>query len=137
MNEYQELKEALNIALNKLYDDDSYLIEHALHEQCIVFRFSLYLYEILRDSERFSGLNLDIEYNKNLGGAKIIPDCDNGVRPDLLLHERGNNNKNTLVVEFKKGDSQEVLNDDEKKIKAFMSPQGEYKYKYGATILFT
>lgn len=52
----------------------------------------------------------------------------------MILHERGTNNINFLVIEFKTWwDSNQM--DDMRKIEAFCDQSGEYGYKYGVIIL--
>ena len=56
-----------------------------------------------------------------------------GVRPDLLIHKRGDNTKNLLVVEFK-GWWNKSKNRDEDKLKSLTSPCDEYHYLLGAFV---
>lgn len=66
---------------------------------------------------------------------KRLPNRQHGSYPDLILHERGTNNNNFLVIEFKTWwDSNQ--DDDKNKIEDFCDPLGEYRYKYGVLILF-
>ncbi len=52
----------------------------------------------------------------------------------MILHERGNNENNVLVMEFKTWWGEDQKHDREK-IKQFCKFEGEYKYQYGVTIL--
>jgi len=61
----------------------------------------------------------------------------NNRRPDIIIHQRGNNDNNLLVIEIKRNGSESDLQSDESKIKKywFSSP---LKYKYGAVVnIFT
>ena len=126
---------AIRSALNILYKEDPYLIEHHLHEQCIAFRFGLYLYKELQLCG-FSDYNLDAEYDKNMDRKKWLKSWPKGARPDFILHKRGDNMPtNILIIELKKGKRPRVTKKDENKIKEFM--KYPYGYCYGATILIS
>lgn len=135
-NDKKGLENAINTALDTLYENDKYLIDSHLHEQCIAFRFGLYLYQLIQKTP-WCEYNLDMEYNKNMGSGKYIPSRRKGVRPDLILHKRDSNQHNILIIEFKKGENKSLLKSDVKKISDFIDPNGEYKYKFGAAILLT
>lgn len=75
-------------------------------------------------ARRFNGYTYDMDV--------IKPNYDNK-RPDIIIHSRGTNEKNLLVIEVKKqGSSSDVAN-DEKKIRGhwFTAP---LSYCFGATI---
>ena len=134
--EEKKILELIKIALKRLYDQDHYLIchgkDHHNSERAVVFRFGIYFNKAVENN----GLNynVDVEYSKNIDKVKRIQ--NNHVIPDLILHVRGNNNYNVLVMEFKTwwGEAQGY---DKKKIKQFCNPRGEYKYQYGVTILLS
>ena len=128
----ETLHKMVNAALDDLYQYDSYLITHNLHEQSITFRFALYLHRRLSESQ-FSEYNLDLEYNKNGNDLKIVRSKQNGARPDLILHKRGNNENNILIIEFKKYHYRR--NDDSQKIKDFMDDRDQFRFRYGAFIV--
>lgn len=135
LSERNILEEAIKRALNQLYKNDSYLLEHNLHEQCIAFRLGLYLYEELKRCG-FSDYDLDAEYDKNMDRKKWLKSWPKGARPDFILHKRGENiPTNILIIELKKGKRPRVTKKDEEKIKEFM--KYPYKYCYGATILLS
>ena len=79
-------------------------------------------------------LSLDCEYNRNGCLNKALPSFTRGVIPDVIIHKRGSNDKNVLVMEFKTywNDKQE---NDEDKIIELTDQQGVYKYAYGMTVL--
>lgn len=134
-NEKYILEDIVNQSLLKLYENDKYLIDNGLHEQCVCFRFGLYLHDLLMQYG-FDEYTLDAEYNKNMDREKWLQSWPKGARPDFILHKRGENQQtNILVLEFKKGKRPRVTQKDEQKIKEFM--RYPYYYKYGATILLT
>jgi hypothetical protein len=136
-NEITELKELLNQALRKLYENDMSLIERRANERAITFRFGIYFEELVKNSS-FKELNVDAEYNRNGITSKYMPVELARVRtyPDILLHERGNNDTNKLIIEFKpywrKNEAARQL--DIKKLKFFTSKNCDYAYVLGAFV---
>lgn len=138
------IRDAVNQALQELYDKDIYLInneprdkgEDANHvsERGIVFRFGIYLHNICSSSESLRFYDIDVEYNRNAYDIKHLPSFPNGTYPDLIVHKRGDNEHNLLIAEFKTWwNSSRTA--DQKKIKEFMSRNGEYRYKFGLSLL--
>jgi hypothetical protein len=127
------LNQCVDEALKRVYDRDYSLIEREVSERAIVFRFGLYMNEILQSTE-FSVYDIDVEYNRNGNEPKRLPNHKNGTYPDFIIHKREVNTDNLLVLEFKT----EWYNNqkaDKDKIQKYMDLSGEYKFKYGATIL--
>ena len=120
------------------YKKDNLLIERSM-EQASVARIFYYLQSLINTDGRFSFLreyNLDCEFNKNGQHIKATPHYENGTRPDMILHERGTNNHNLLIVEFKSDNgSREIsgTSNDLIKLKDFTSP-GIYNYQLGVFI---
>ena len=125
----------LQKAVAECYSKDNYLIEQSM-EQASVARVFYYMQTLINFDERFVYLkdyNLDCEYNKNGQHIKATPRCKNGTRPDMILHERGSNNHNILVVEFKSDNgSRGNRVNDIIKLEDFTS---EYVYKYQLGVL--
>lgn len=143
--ELEKLKRVIEKSLNDLYKKDYYLICHRddsfSHgsERGIVFRFGIYFNNHFKkentgDNNKKINYSIDTEYNRNINDKKILPGWKNGSYPDFIVHERGNNDNNLLILEFKTWWNNNQ-SDDEKKIKQFLNPKGNYKYQYGATIL--
>lgn len=140
--DYSVLKSAVENALNELYKKDHYLIinhprgnasDYHVSERGIVFRFGIYLQKIL-DGSLFKDYNIDVEYNRNMYEKKRLPSFTNGTFPDLILHMRGSNEHNILILEFKTWWNNNTA-DDSEKIKEFMDKNGVYRYKMGACIV--
>lgn len=136
----EELTGAINSCLDKLYKNDSYLIlnyskdePNHVSERSIVFRFCIYFEEFVR--EKLPSYNLDSEYNRNKADKKFLPSWKSGCYPDIIIHKRGSNDDNFLVIEFKTWWNSEQ-SDDKQKIKEFCTSD-TYRYKYGFTILLT
>ena len=123
-------------ALNKLYKNDERLIkiyddeyngDNHVSERSIVFRFGIYLEKYRL--KYFPQYDLDVEYNRNINLIKML-DGDK-VIPDLIIHKRGSNQNNLLVLEFKTWWNNKQSK-DKKRIELFKQ---KLNYQYGATIL--
>lgn len=125
----EELKSMVDEALIRLYQQDLELIEYAVNERSVVFRFGLYLNELLPSSS-FASYNLDCEYNRNMGKPKRTKNFPAGVIPDVLLHRRNSNVENILVLEFKGYWNKSDRENDHKKIIDFTSQDEDNQYKY-------
>lgn len=126
----------IEAALDELYDKDLHLLFYMVHERTIVFRFGHYLQNKLDAHEAFKQYNLDFEYNRNGRQPKRIPARSrNGAYPDLIIHRRGLNTHNLLVMEFKPYWDRNVDNDCDK-ILQFVDKNGDYKYQFGKSIIF-
>lgn len=130
------LENAIQSALDKLYSKDNHLIVYHLHEQCIGFRFGLYLYDELK-RYNFCHYDLDAEYDHNISDKKRLPSWPDGARPDFIIHKRGQNiGTNICVIELKKGEDEQITDQDKKKIREFIEYE-DYCYQCGVTILIT
>jgi hypothetical protein len=105
-------------------------------EQSILFRFGVYLNDCVRENEWLKEFHLDVEYSKNGVDLKRLRRRPNGVRPDLIIHGRGNNDNNILVVEIKCWGNTLSREGDRIKLEDFTAQQGEYKYGLGAFLDF-
>lgn len=134
----ENLKNHVTQALDMLYCRDIYLIQHKVSERSIVFRFGVYLQKNLEVDSMYRNYNIDVEYNRNYDKPKYLSDFDRGVYPDLIIHKRGSNSFNLLVVEFKTywyGDTEQDLY----KLQQFMSDNDDvertYEYRFGLSVL--
>ena len=135
-SETNELKSMIEKALEKLYEDDRSLIKRRVDERAIVFRFGIYIQNLILESAKFKDYDVDVEYNKNGDNMKIINNKRNGVRPDLIIHKRESNQANILILEFKKSRNGRLVDreNDYYKLKEFTKKDGIYKYSLGAFI---
>lgn len=135
-----EIKEKVKVCVNILAKNEKEIIQNDINERTIVHKLAEYL------QKEFSDLNVDVEYNRNLefgqrapkyadiikkgfeesyekakGNKKKIKEFLDQVTtyPDIIVHERGHNRKNTLVIEVKKNNNQSDWQIDEKKLEAF------------------
>ena len=141
-NNISSFENMIKLALDKLYNDDSYLfnidtsskIKKHVGERAIVFRFGLYFQQELDKYEFFNDFKLDCEYNRSGSNPKQLQIIGNRFFPDLILHKRGDNKNNLLVIEFKGWWNKNQIY-DEKKIKEMVKEDGEFRYCEGYTIL--
>ena len=104
-----EIEGKLFRALTEFRKNDVFLLENDVHEQSITHRFALYL------QNEFPLLKVDCEYNRY--GLFDINEVSRSVkrsrpekkgksgapiRPDIVVHKRGDNSNNVLVIEAKK-----------------------------------
>ena len=120
----------LNKALSKLGRDE----EHHVGERSIVFRFAHYLQNLMDESGEFEDFNLDCEYNRNGSECKILPSWPSGTYPDVIVHKRGSNDFNLMVIEFKTYWNNKIYS-DKLKLREFTDKSGVYKYQKGYVIL--
>jgi len=138
------LRKSINVSLIKLYAKEYELIcttrnktETHNSEMGIVNHFSSYLRNELARNRIFEGYNVDCEYNRNMEYVKDLPSFPQGTRPDLIIHDRGFNKANLLVVEFKGwwNMTHKEVESDKQKIREFMDKRGKYKYGFGLFIM--
>ena len=136
-----DVKSRLKEALCRLLDGDQYLLENDLSERCIAARLAMYLREHFLDYN----YDVDVEYNRQ-GDAvaakrlrQLPEECkkrpnrkeDKIVVPDVIVHRRGCNSRNLLVIEMKKSSNPAGLDCDDKRIEAFCEQVG---YSFGALV---
>jgi len=130
------IRNTINAVMQKVYNSDIDLIERGGMERSLAFRFGLYFADAISEIDFLNHLTIDLEYNKNGVQPKRTPRRPNGVVPDFLLHSRGNNDENCLVVEFKGWWNNEPRDNDIIKLEDFVSQEGEYSYSLGTLIEF-
>ena len=133
------VKQILIDSIEDLLANDSYQLEHDVHERTICAHLANYLEK--RIKEISPSLSVDCEYNRDgFDPKKLSLDFErpHDVLPDIIIHKRGSNKFNTLVIEVKK---RNCTSDDEekdvRKIEAF-TRQGEsahYKYMTGVFLI--
>src|SRR5438445_1382208 len=137
----------------------------AASERAIAHRLAFYLESALRDAGLVTDagpLVVDCEYNRHGGALKALgveqklkgivekarnkkwgePDEDGfyvfSVAPDILVHQRGNDRRNRLVIEIKKATNPETPDYDALKLTLFtrLNQRDEgYGYRFGAWVI--
>ena len=112
----------LRESLDMLHNNDQYLINYEadepvkndehVSELSISHKLSHYLELFVTE------YHVDCEYNRNVADKKSMG--ESRIRPDIIIHKRGNNEKNFVVIEIKPW-----WNRDD----------NEFKYKYGLSLI--
>jgi len=120
-----------------------YLLEIDANERTISYRLAFHL------SKCFRNYIVDCEYNRNIDAEDlkkrldIVGDCigyeDNigsTIYPDIIVHKRGNNLNNLLVIEVKKHTNSclKGIERDRCKLKYFTADSG-LNYKLGMQLI--
>ena len=125
------LEELIKKSLDDLYQNDEYLIKHRVAERDITSKFAHYFKNNMRETI-IADYDVDCEYNRDGYGMKNIDGTL--VYPDFILHKRGTNDSNLLIIEFKTWWNSDNREDIEK-LKAMMSDRYRYQYQYGYSII--
>lgn len=137
-----DVKRALVESIHELIDRDAYLLEHDVNERAITHKLAIYL------QRRCAGFDVDCEYNRNMRepkrldlllehlplGDRTIDVADVHavtVYPDVIVHQRGSNEENLLVIEMKKA-GRRLPNFDKAKLRGFC--QAPYHYRNAALV---
>lgn len=154
--EIEKVRHALENAVREIYRLDYHLLSEGLNERAITPYLMCYLCSI------FPNYNVDHEYNGNVENPynrrkQLIgsesefkrfetirkPKRINGtwvinITPDVIIHKRGSNNSNLLVVEVKKTKQFVKLNlhdeFDITKLNYFTGSVSGFDYKVGAFV---
>jgi hypothetical protein len=158
-----EIKNRLKIALDKLYVKDCYLLKHSAHERSITHKLAEYLQELFPDYDVDCEYNVDIDNDndrkmwlsdaariklkellekikielnpENYDLSQEIGKLSKNFYPDIIIHKRGTNKHNLLVIEAKKEGNDTSF--DEEKLKAFTELDGVHHYKFNLGALVT
>lgn len=124
-------------ALDSLCAVDHHLLHVDASERSISHRLAMHL------ASRFPDFDVDCEYNRDGFDVKRLAFSEREVRdddvdavtvfPDIVVHKRGHNKSNLLVVEMKKGSSNVSPCYDLAKLDAFRRELG-YRYSVHCTI---
>ena len=144
MLDNKTLLKIVNISLDILYDQDYSLIENNVQEEAIVSAFTRYFDKTITGMNLLQeNLSIDNEYNRDILSESKLKEIYYGnekhsAKPDFILHERGTNDNNILMIEFKKWSNVDSKGKkhDELKLKAFTSKSSAYKYQLGLFIEF-
>lgn len=130
-----EIEDKVTRAMTLLRARDSFLLEHGAHERSITSKLAGYL------QQEFPDYDVDCEYN--LHGPlpkRLLRECEGNsqelVYPDIVVHQRGNDDSNLLVVEAKPRKRPMVPKCDRIKLEEFTRLNGDYRYEFGLFIGF-
>ncbi|WP_175725215.1 hypothetical protein [Burkholderia ambifaria] len=132
-----ECRKLFESAIDSLCQLDEYLLRVDASERSISHRLAMHL------TSRFPNFDVDCEYNRDgfdvkrlaLSGREVRDDDIDAVTvfPDIVVHKRGHNKSNLLVVEMKKGSSNVSPQYDLEKLEAFRRELG-YRHSVHCTI---
>jgi hypothetical protein len=151
--------EIVQRSLVLLFQNDSLLLTNDVSERAITHRLAQYIESALT-SVQLNGLQVDCEYNRNLpagpGAPKRIEllvrgragelqnrnDLDEDeyrsvtTFPDIVVHHRGDNARNALVIEVKKSTNKTSEQFDHQKLCAFTenTEHNAFRYCHGVFI---
>jgi hypothetical protein len=121
------IEKLVGLALEKLLQQDNYLLIHNANERSMAARLCIYF------QEQFPKWHVDCEYNrdgidpKKLSHLDIDPDQEDTdartVFPDIVVHLRGTAN-NLLVIEIKKSNSSVLRSIDFAKLRGYKRELG-------------
>ncbi|MDD3794213.1 MAG: hypothetical protein PHI37_05340 [Candidatus Gracilibacteria bacterium] len=109
---YIKLKEIFQKSNEKFLENETSLILSGVSERSLCGKLSLYITDIIRNSE-FSNYHVDTEYNRNYGGnIKTIINSEEkvlNITCDIIIHSRGENinQDNLIAIEMKKSTGRE------------------------------
>ena len=125
------LEKLIKKSLDDLYQNDQDLLKRKVAERDLTGLFAHYFRNNMKDTA-IAEYNVDCEYNRDGYGMKEIDGTL--VYPDFILHKRGTNESNLLIIEFKTWWNSDNREDIEK-LKAMMSEWYRYQYQYGYSII--
>jgi len=128
---FSTVKRRVQRALGRFLETDRALLENDVAELTITNRVAAAL------ASEFPGRHIDTNYNRHgryVKQLQLPPPCRNWqnpkrrVSPDIVVHRRGTDVANVLVVEIKKSTNNEDRACDMAKLRAF---RGQLCYQYG------
>ena len=132
-----KIKQSIRDAILSFYENENHLINVNANERSVTHQIALYLSR----QNTFRGFDVDCEYNRNIDITKRLdlkdPDdvstavlVSKTVYPDIIIHKRGNNDSNLVVLEAKRAG--EDIGFDLNKLRAY---QSMLKYKLAVMII--
>jgi len=133
---------AVSGALADLAARDQALLELRAHELAVVHRFAVYLERHLRQMLAQHDLTIDIDYDRHGRLHKFLDPRDDRrkaarFRPDLVVHGRGDDDRNILVMEWKKNARNRTLARLRSRVEQLLisdASHSGYSYKIGVLV---
>lgn len=109
-------------AISEFNQKDKFdLLKNKVNEMTISHRVAVYL------ETAFEGYSVDCEYNRSENDKKLNLKNEK-VRPDIIVHKRGTNSDNLVVIEVKlAGKKNKKSKADVEKLKNYFSERLNYK----------
>ncbi len=128
-----DIEYRVKLAIEGLWEHDRHLLTTDASERSITHHLANYL------QQQFQDRHVDVEYNRDGHEIKRLRDpldvSNCAVYPDIIVHLRGTNDDNLLVIEVKKKSEDNGL--DEQKLVEFTKPvtQSGLGYSYGLRLV--
>ncbi|MCR5414787.1 MAG: hypothetical protein K6F50_08725 [Kiritimatiellae bacterium] len=138
--EFGILLSGLVSALQNFYRLDADLLRLGVNEPSLVGNFYRYFHEAVYSQFRDERLRIDLEYDKvgQEEAQKPRTGANSGrlhMRPDMVVHYRGNPQRNLCMFEFKLHDSKEDFEEDRDKLRECVDPEW-LGYHFGCFVVF-
>ncbi len=110
-------------AISKLFERDRKLLTLDAAERTVAAQIANYL------RPHFKALDIDVDYNRMGDVPKTVAydEKPERVYPDIIVHVRGDNTANVLVIELKKDTNREMKDRDIRKLRAY---RRELEYRH-------
>lgn len=159
---HEQAEQIVQRSIDELLRRDSILLTNDVSERAITHKLAQY---IQGEVERLqiNDVQVDCEYNRNLGVGQLAPkriqllvnERRNQLRmqgelsedefgslttfPDIIVHGRGHNRRNLLVIEVKKTTNEKGDTFDLEKLRAFteQTDQNSYHFTHGLILKLT
>jgi hypothetical protein len=117
----------LSDAVREFRARDGDLLRLGVHERTLVAKIACYV------ARRFRAYHVDVDYNRHALDPKRLerPAVAGLILPDLIVHRRGDDFSNLIVVEVKCEQNRQSRDRDRTKVLALMD---EYAYSFGALL---
>jgi hypothetical protein len=143
----------INKSIRRLIRRDKYFLQNNAAERCIVHKLAMYI------QDEYKSYNVDCEYNLNTDNeykrkiiscikseyekvrtalvsrrTHLIDDVEyieSSVYPDIIVHRRGSNDHNKMIIEVKKSNNLNDIEYDHYKLKKYTGQGSEFKYPVG------
>lgn len=126
------MEKSITASLDLLFDKDAGLLEADVAERTIAARLANYL------AEHFPQHHVDVEYNRHgldIKQVRLPEGCRGGglkrIFPDIIVHQRGHDKENLLVIQIKKETNHDSRDCDRAIIEAM---KREFFYPHGLLI---
>jgi hypothetical protein len=131
-----EVHAAVDAAIKTLCANDQHLLRVDASERSLSHRLAVHL------TPKFSNYEIDCEYNRDGFDVKKLSLSERGVKddeldavtvfPDIIVHKRGSQDQNLLVIEMKKASSSVDHKYDIEKLSAF---KNQLKYCFAVHVV--
>jgi hypothetical protein len=134
---WDRVERRLNNAIERVMDRDRRLLEDGRSERCVAHRLAVYL------EQEFEGFNwhVDCEFNrqganrdpKRVTASPHLPESRKGtgladVSPDIIVHQRGADGTNLLIIEVKIAGDKGIPRDEAKLQRYLTEPHLHYTF---------